>query len=168
MLEGPELDRIGWCRLDQDGAPAIPDDEATVEPELELDASTGVRPPPAPSRQLEDRRTGPDRVVAGDHAAILEAADLIESEAGGQPPQGRLGVGRRHGEAAVEANDEPGQDPLGTGAIDGSGQPEFDDEVIPSSARARPSWVGVRVSASCSSSVWRLLLGVSNRVWRSR
>src|SRR5437870_8914143 len=55
----------------QQNALAIPHDEPSVEPELELDPSIGMAAVARSSGQLEDCRPGRDRPVVGHDALIV-------------------------------------------------------------------------------------------------
>jgi len=129
-IKRPKLDRVGRSGGPQQNALAIPHDEPSVEPELELDPSTGLAAVARSSRQLEDRRPGPDRPVVGHGAAIAERADPVELGCCRPRSPGRLGVRRWNGKAPVEAANEPGEDTIGRLAISRPGEPELDDESI--------------------------------------
>lgn len=87
------------------GAPVEGDDQA-VEPEVDLDQAPGIVPPATARWQLEDLSVEPDRVVAGDLAAVRG----------------------RHGEAGDETRQEGGQQFVRAGPVAHAGQPQLDDE----------------------------------------
>src|SRR5438552_8021186 len=161
---GTELDRVGWRGSDGELARPVEGDDRAIEPEVDLDQAPGIAPAAAPGRQLEGPPVEPDRVVASDLAAVLEDEDPVELDVRRDRPPARHWIGGRDGEPGVEAGQERGQQLVRPGPIGHAGQPELDDEPvlegahsrsirplawgeratiepIPSSTRARPTWL---------------------------
>src|SRR6266581_6119085 len=96
------IDRL-WLRDERfrQTAALVVDLQPAIKELAELDGDLGKAEPLRLRRDIDHLRSQFDRVVVGDHLAVLEAEDVIERAAFGPGYPGRLWVGGRHGEASV-------------------------------------------------------------------
>lgn len=106
----------------------VVDGERAVEEGVDIDTRASVAAPPWAGMDLQEGAIELDRVVVGDGARVLEAADAGEVS-GRRAPRG-LKRGWGVGEARVVARPEAVKDTLGLGESPRLGEAEFDDEAI--------------------------------------
>ncbi len=93
--------------------PTVVDDEEIIKTHVDVDAGSGVTALPRSGGELEHVAKNADGVVVLDGPLVLEAADALEMARGGAP--GRLRLGRRMGEALIEARQKSREDALRLG-----------------------------------------------------
>jgi hypothetical protein len=126
----PELARVQRGGHDGQLAFAVEGDDGAVEPDVDLDPLAGIARGTGSPWQLEDSAIEVDRVVAGDLAAVLEDEDPLEPDLGRDRPPGGDRIGRRDGEAGVEAEQVGAEEGVRGGEVVDAGEPELDDEPI--------------------------------------
>jgi hypothetical protein len=106
------------------------DGEGPVETFMDLDAGASIGAPPRIRQDLQVVRAEAHRVVVLDGAQVLEAADGVEVEIGGQKPEGCLSFCRGPGEATIMAGDVGGEEGVGAGEVADTGEAEFTHQPI--------------------------------------
>lgn len=107
---------------------AVIDGQRAIEVRVDVDPRAGIAAAAAAGVDLQGPVAELKRIIGGDGAAMLEAADAREVGRGG-PPR-RLRVRRGVGEVSVVARSEALKDALSLGEGRGLGEPQFDDEAI--------------------------------------
>lgn len=108
--------------------PPIVDDENIIKTQVDVDSGSGVTALSRSGRELEHVAKNADGVVVLDGPLVFEAADALEMAGGGAP--GRLRLGRRMGEALIEARKKSHEDALRLGQRADLGEAELTDEAI--------------------------------------
>jgi hypothetical protein len=113
-----------------DAAALVEDGERAIEALVDGDAGFRIAPAARAWGDIDEVGAEADRIVVIDRGGIVKAADGIEVQVCGDGAPSGAGLGRRFGEAAVEARQKSGEDPVRLFQGGGVREAELDHEPV--------------------------------------